>query len=162
MNPEIKQAVAIPDEEYNKLRVCAKTNGKRGYIARDKGGKMHRFFMKGQTLYGEHKVGDKLEEYEVMAMSEALKKQQEMNADNQFKTHIMNRMKSDHPDMKDEDIEANADIVCEANDTIKRLIASGTSPDVAYKLISGVLHSDDLKEHIIRELKSKSDVENKE
>jgi hypothetical protein len=168
MNPTIKQAVAIPDEEYSKLRLCAKANGKRGYLIKDKKGVMHRFFMKDNILYSEKKVDDALQEFEVMSMTEALEKQKEMNERDpnaQFKAHTMQRMRQDHPNMSDEDLEANADIVVEANESIKRLISKGIPAETAHKIITGLLHSEDLKEHIIDELKKKEAetiVENKD
>ena len=109
-------AVAIPDEEYSRLRLHARTNGKRGYMCYDKKGERHRFFMKGQKLWGQHKVGEALEDYEVMSMTEALTKQKEMEGRNPFKEDVKRRMMKDFPDMDEVDIDANVDIVAEANE----------------------------------------------
>lgn len=152
----IRNAVAIPDVEYTKLKIAAQMRGKRGYICKDKKGERHRFFMKGHELWGEHKVGDKLEEYETMSMTDALTKHKEMQS-NPFKEHIVKKLKEDRPELTDEEIDANADIVVEANETIKRLIAGGMDPKLAHTIISGVLHSEEAQDHLIKELKKKDE-----
>jgi hypothetical protein len=152
----VRNIIAIPDTEYGKLRIAAQMRGKRGYICNDKKGERHRFFMKGSELWGEHKVGDKLEAYETMSMTDALQKHKEMQS-NPFKEHIVKKLKEDRPELTDEQIDANADIIVEANETIKRLIAGGMDPKVAHTIITGVLHSEETQEHLLNELKKKDE-----
>jgi predicted Zn-dependent protease len=156
METKVKSAVAIPDAEYSQLRIHAKTNGKRGYMCWDKKGERHRFYMKGQDLYGEHKVGEALEEYEVMSMTEALQKQKEMEGRNPFKEQTKAKMRKDFPDMSEEDLDMNVDIINEANESIKRLISSGVDPKAAYQVIVGALHSDETNNLVIKELQEKA------
>lgn len=164
MQPEIRNAVALPDIEYTELKMRAKGKGKRGYTCWDKKGERHRFYMVGDVLHGEHIVNDKLETYEVMSMSEAMNKKKEMeeNNPNPFKDYIKEKMRADNPDLPDEHVEANADIVVEANETIKRLISAGVDIDVAHKLIKGVLESEEAQERIIQALDERKRAEEQE
>lgn len=147
---DTRQAVALPDTEYAAMLLKAKMAGKRGYKCYDKKGNKHRFFMKEDVLWGIHDN----KEYEVMSMTDAMAKNEEIKsrAGNAFKESVKSKMRVDFPDMSEEELDANADIVSEANEAIKRLIASGTPPDVAYKVIMGTLHSDEANNLIIKEL----------
>jgi len=146
---ETRQAVALPDAEYDAMRLKAKMRGKRGYTCFDKSGNKHKFYMKGDELYGEHNN----QEYLTMSMTEALAKKAEMEArPDSFKASTKSKMRKDFPDLSEEELNANVDIVSEANDSIKRLITAGIAPEVAYKIIMGTLHSDETNNLIIKEL----------
>jgi len=143
---ETRQAVALPDIEYDAMRLKAK---KRGYTCFDKSNNKHKFYMKGDELYGEHNN----QEYLTMSMSDALAKKAEMEErPDSFKASTKSKMRKDFPDISEEELNANVDIISEANDSIKRLITAGIAPEVAYKIIVGTLQSDETNNLIIKEL----------
>jgi hypothetical protein len=161
MEKNIIHAVAIPDKEYELALKAAKKAGRIGFYSVDKNGVRNRFYMENEKLYAEKRDdANNIIKQEVMAMSEAMKHKEAQEALQQasdpFRAHIRTKMMNDFPDLSGDALEANIDIVCEANDTIKRLIAKGTAPEVAYKLVSGILHSDDVAQVVIDGLKNKA------
>ena len=152
MEPKVEVAMAVPDEEYEKLCNQVRVSGRRGYICYDKNGILHRFYFEKRQLKAEKRYDGKKDLFEVLSMSEAMKKKKEMEENNPFRKHIISKMKEENPEWSEEDIQAKVDIVMEANESIKRLIATGIDPQVAHKIISGVLHSQEIQEHIVKEL----------
>ena len=60
-----------------------------------------------------------------------------------FKDDMVARIKKDHPDKPDEEIEAEADILTVANDVMKSLVyKAGLAPDKALNLVKSVLNGD--------------------
>jgi len=146
---------AIPDSEYDMILALAL---KKDFICKIKNDKEARFYMDNNKLYCETKIDGKV--CEVISLYEAMKIKDEIaeNSKNEFKNSVINKMISEYPDLPIEDINANADIVNEGNEAIKRLIESGLQPDIAYKIILATLHSDESNLHIINELEAKNAV----
>jgi hypothetical protein len=162
MEKNIVHAVAIPDKEYELGLKAAKKAGRIGFYSVDKRGIRNRFYMENDKLMAEKRnENNDIIKQEVMPMSEAMKHKEAQEAvqkvSDPFRAYIKDRMIKDFPDLSGDALEANIDIVCEANDTIKRLISKGTPVEVAYKLVSGILHSNEATEAVINGLKSKKE-----
>lgn len=152
MNPEVVYKMVVPDEHFVKIKQLVKDTGRIGTYITDKNGKRVRFYKKDGLIFAdERKEDDTIHTQEVIKMSEVQQVKQEHDG---FRQDTLKRIQKDHPDMPVEEQEAYADVLREANDSIKKLIASGVEPQVAYKIIESVLQD---KEIIDNTMKDKED-----
>jgi hypothetical protein len=84
----------------------------------------------------EHKEDESVFTQEVIPMSQVEDVKRQTNC---FRESLMKRLEEDMPDITQEEREAHADILTEANEAIKRLIVSGVEPKVALYIIQSVL-----------------------
>lgn len=146
--------LCIPDEHYAKIKESLKDAGRIGIYLTDKNGKRVRFYKKDGVIYAdERKDDDTVFTQEVIKMSEI---QQVQNEHSVFKQEMLKRIQADHPDMPLEEQEAYADVLREANDSIKKLIASGVEPSIAYKIIESVLQDKEIIDNTMKDNESNS------
>ena len=128
-------AIGVTDEDYKRIVVLARNAGRRGVKLTGRSGTV-RFYFKGSQLMGDsyNQTGEKVTQ-EVVNIAKLPK-------NDAFTTHLRDRLSQDHPEMSKEEVEMHADILNEANETIKRLIEAGIAPDVAHKIVCAALKED--------------------
>ena len=142
MTPEFVHRMCVPDEHFAKIQEQLKDSGRIGVYLTDKNGKRVRFYNKKGVIYAdEKKEDDSIFTQEVIRMSDIQTVENDCNV---FRTEMLKRLGLDHPDMTNEDKETFADILKEANESIKKLITSGVEPNVAYKIIESVLQDKEI------------------
>lgn len=142
MNPEFVHRLCVPDEHYGKIKESLKDAGRIGIYLTDKNGKRVRFYKIEGVIYAdERKEDDSIFTQEVIKMSDIQKVSNDHDA---FRKEMMKRLEADHPNMAQEEREAYADVLREANDSIKKLIAGGMEPSLAYKIIESVLNDKEI------------------
>jgi N-methylhydantoinase A/oxoprolinase/acetone carboxylase beta subunit len=62
-----------------------------------------------------------------------------MGSKDKYRSKIEERVKEDFPDMTSEEVKAHADVLNEANESVKRLIDNGMPKALAVKLISMIV-----------------------
>lgn len=155
METSQRHAVALTDEDYSRIDSLAKKKGKIGIKLTDKKGVVNRFYRKDKILWCDQRRDDgSIFTQECMKMSDIQKTQRAP-----FANHIKEKLKADHPTMSAEEIDAYADIISEANESIKRLIASGVEPDVAHKIITEAMRGKEIIDNVNKneEKKEKED-----
>lgn len=138
-NPTL--GVAIPDADYIRILDILKTKNSVKLTNKDKIEK--KFYVKGTTLYADSWADTTKVTEEVFKQSELAQQYS-----NTFRESIRQRMIRDHPEWSAEEVEANADIIDEANETIKRLIASGIDYTVAVGVVKHTLISNNIENEI--------------
>lgn len=129
--------MCVPDEHFSRIQEMLKDAGRIGIYLTHKDGTRVRFYHKdGKTFADERKDDNSVFTQEVIPASEieAVKRQH-----SSFREELMKRLVVDFPDDTDEEREAHADVLTEANEAIKRLILSGVEPKVALYIIQSVL-----------------------
>ena len=146
--PTPMKGMALPDEEYEKIEHILKK--KTNIRLTNTAGVEVNFFFKDKVLYGEHK--DHTVE-EVFKLS-TVQQQQQRDDPNSFRNLVKARMTAEQPDWSEEKIELNADIISEANESVRRLVDMGVEYKVAVAIVKHTLKSKDIEEEIndIREL----------
>lgn len=141
--PDIKQGMGIDDSDYDRIYAKARKANTTGIFVKNSNGIIYRFYMKGKTLYTAYKdsTENKMIVAEVFKKSEVLKSEKD-----NFKQSMMNRLHNDFPDMSMEEKEYRADLLTEANETIKNLIKGGMNPEIAHKVVVELLQSRDKTE----------------
>ncbi len=137
--PDTRLILCLPDEHLDRIKTLLEDelNKKNGYIhLKDKHDVLHKFYKDGEGIYAERDDNGKVLIQPVISMSEANKVKEQQRP---FKEKLVERIKSDFPDKTVEEIEQDADILNEANESIKKLIASGVAPSVARSIIMSVL-----------------------
>lgn len=132
-------AIGVSDSDYKQIMARVKACGRRGVTLTGRSGPVH-FHLKGKELYGDVSdlSGNKITR-EVVNIDKIPKT-------TEFKVSIKDRLREDHPDMSDEMVEANADIINEANETIKRLMTIGIEPEMAARIVITALKEENLRE----------------
>ena len=131
--------LCLPDDHKQKIidLLESEENKANGYVhLTDKHGVVMKFYYNQGNLWADRADGEHVIQQPVITMSEAQKVKQ---AQRPFKEKAIERMKAEFPEKTPEQIEQDADILNEANESIKRLIAAGVAPSVARKIISNVL-----------------------
>jgi hypothetical protein len=157
--------LCLPDEHIERILdlLDNEANKKTGFIhLTDKNSVVHKFFKQGTTLIAERDDNGKPMAQPVISISEAKKMRE---AQRPIKEKITERILSDFPEKTKEEVEADADILAEANESIKKLIASGVAPSVARKIIASVLDCEKAitsPEELAELMKSVEEAEHKE
>jgi hypothetical protein len=126
-------ALCVPDDHYERIVKLIDESEASETLLKDKAGITQRFYRDGDEIFADKEESDgNVLKQKVMTMSEA---QKMANKDN-YRMKIESRVKEDFPDMSEEDIKAHADVLNEANESVKRLIANGMPKAMAVKLIS--------------------------
>lgn len=136
--------IGLPDEEYAKIFEAAKKN-RHGVKLKNAKGLEVRFFVKDKKLFGEDKKGNV---QECMSMSDAMADSRNPESPQSFRSYIHTRLRREHPDMPDDVVDIYADILDEANNSIKSLIAMGVDATVASTMIVKALTEDGADEII--------------
>jgi len=132
-----KHAVALTDEDYSRIDELVRKNGKRGVKLTDKKGVVNRFYRNDGLLYSDQLGKDgSVFTQECMKLSDIQNTQKAP-----FESAMKQKLKADYPTMTQEEVDAYADIIAEANESIKRLIASGVQPQMAHGVITDALRS---------------------
>lgn len=135
-----KKGMAIPDKEYKEICKHLQNAGRIGIYLKDKKGNTHRFYKKDKDIFCVvmDKEGNKTE-CEVFKMSDIIKQQEAMRKNSPFIQSIKQKLKEDFPDMSEDEIDANTDIIEHAGQTRQRLMAAGLTQDHADKIIMTAL-----------------------
>lgn len=155
METSQRHAVALTDEDYSRIDSLAKKKGRIGIKLTDKNGVVNRFYRKDGLLWCDQRKQDgSIFTQECMKMSEIANAQRAP-----FANAMKEKLKADHPSMTPEEIDAFADIIAEANESIKRLIASGVEPDIAHKIITEAMRGKEIIDNVNKneEKKEKED-----
>ena len=138
-----KPAIAIRDEEYNKIvDGLKKTNV---LSLKNTDGNIYSFYWKKKDLFCS--VNGKQDmEMEVMPQSIALKNQL-----GSFQSSVKQQIQKDNPNLTDDVAEAYADIMTEANESIKRLMEQGYSPSVAREIVGRILENEEELDKLVQE-----------
>lgn len=150
-----RHAVALTDEDYSRIDSLAKKKGRIGIKLTDKNGVVNRFYRKDGLLWCDIRKDDgSIFTQECMKMSDIAQARKAP-----FANAMKQKLKEDHPSMTAEEVDAYADIIAEANESIKRLIASGVEPDVAHKIITEALKGKEIVDNVNKneEKKEKED-----
>jgi Fe2+ transport system protein FeoA len=141
--------IALPDHEYHKLIEILKNQ--RSVKLKNTQGVETKFYYRNGKLVGDTYKGLVRQTSEVFNINE-LARQEE----NSFLNITRRRMKADHPEWSEEEVEAQADVINEANETIKRLMTMGVDYKVAVGVVKHTLNSDTIEQEVeeIRKLLS--------
>ena len=133
--------MGIRDEEYNKI---VKQLKKESIVSlKNTDGNIYTFFFKGKDLHC-CVNGEPTTMMEVMKQSDVFKQQMKG-----FQSHMSKQIKADNPTMKEEVVEAYADVITEANESIKNLINGGIEPAMAKALVSKILENHEELDEIL-------------
>ncbi len=129
-------ALCVPDDHYERIVKLIDESETSETLLKDRAGITQRFYRDGDEIFADKEESDgNVLKQRVMTMSEAEK----MATKDKFRMKIENRVKEDFPDMSEEEVKAHADVLNEANESVKRLIAGGMPKAVAVKLISMIV-----------------------
>jgi hypothetical protein len=131
--------LCLPDDHKKRIEdmLDNELNKENGYIhLKDKHGVVMKFYRNGGNLWADRADGKDVIPQPVIGMSEAGEFQKNARP---FKESVVERIKNDFPDKPMEEVEQDADILNEANESIKKLIASGVAPSLARKIIMSCL-----------------------
>ena len=135
-------AMGLLEEDYQRIsrmarksRIGVRLMGKNGPV---------RFYYKDGQLYGDQRDKEgKVFTQPCVNMAEAMKQQKAATESGPkelpFKAAVLPRIRADHPDWTDEEVDAFADIIAEANESMKRLLASGVEEQLAANLVGEAL-----------------------
>jgi len=158
--------LCLPDEHIERVNGLLddelKNNNNYFIHLTDKNKVVHKFYRQGEKLIAERDDNGKPLFQPVISMSEANKIKESQRP---FKDKLVERIKTDFPEKSNEEIEQDADILAEANESIKKLIASGVAPSIARKIIMSVLEGSapsENPEDLAEFIKSNVDGEEKE
>lgn len=127
---------AIDDWEYDRIKVLAKEK-KRGIKLKNSTGEYYRFYYKGADLMSDLRMPDgSIQTSEVFKKSDVMKEQKDT-----FKQQMVEKIAEKNPDVPAEVTEVYADIMVEANESIKNLIRKGIDPKQAYNIVMGILRN---------------------
>jgi hypothetical protein len=142
--------MCIPDEHFSRIQELLKD--KKSMKLKDAKGQESKFYYHTDgTLMADRWTDENtLVQQEVIKMSEIPALQHSINT-RPFRENMIFKLKQDFPDMKPEDVEVHADILAEANESIKKLIASGVPPNVASQIIQDVLADKKLLDELTKE-----------
>lgn len=130
-----KSGVAIQDADYDQIISMCRKNGKRGVTLENSNGQIWWFRLENGDLHAKIRNQDGS-----VTNSEVFKKSVVMSQQSTpFRETMRQRLRADHPDMSPEEIDINADLLTEANDSIKTLIQSGVDPAVAQAVVKEAL-----------------------
>jgi hypothetical protein len=155
METSQRHAVALTDEDYSRIDGLVRKKGGRGIKLTDKKGVVNRFYRKDKLLWCDQvKADSSIFTQECMKMSDIANAQKAPFAD-----AMKEKLKADHPTMTAEVVNAYADVIAEANESIKRLISSGVEPEVAHKIITEALRGKEIIDNVNKneEKKEKED-----
>ena len=133
--------MGLPDDEYKKVLELLKKN--RSVRLTNTKGEEHKFYMKNGELHSDYYVGLVRHTREVFNVSELAKQDH-----NSFRNLTRRRMKADHPEWDDAELDAQADVISEANETIKRLMSMGVAYEVAVGVVKHTLNSPNIEEEV--------------
>ena len=131
--------LCLPDDHKSNIvkMLESEENKKNGFVhLTDKNGIVMKFYYNQGNLWADRADGEQVISQPVITMTEAENFQRSQRP---FKEKLVERMTHEFPEKTPEQIAQDADILNEANESIKRLIASGVAPSVARKIISNVL-----------------------
>lgn len=135
-----KKGMAIPDAEYKEIVNRLANAGRIGIYLKDNKGNTHRFYKKDKDIFCVVRdKDDNKQECEVFKMSDIIKQQEAMRKNSPFIQSIKQKLKEDFPDMTEEEIDANTDIIEHAGQTRQRLMKAGLTQEEADKIITCAL-----------------------
>lgn len=142
MNPTVENIykMCVPDSHYERIIEMINESKTEIYLTHKSGNRV-KFYLKDEKLYADEEKDDSIFTQEVIKMS-SIDQVKRDNSD--FKNEMIKKIENDNPNMLQEDKEALADILYEANESIKKLIASGVQPNVAKQIIEAVLNDKDI------------------
>lgn len=156
-------AMCVPDEHYVKIEEMVKADDNGHIYLGDKSGCTVKFYLLDGKLMSEKEEtdGNKLVQ-RVITMTD-VKKLQESQIPMADK--IATKLKEDFPEQDEETIKAHSEVLAEANNSIKNLVASGVPMALAKEIIMSIM--DGTKEWtedlIVEYIKEKtSEIENNE
>lgn len=138
METSYTPAVALTDDDYSRIVDLVLKAGKRGVTLTNVKNVTMRFYYKKDR---KQLWGDTINKDGTVVTTEVFKQSEVTGGKqlNPYKESVKSKMKEDHPDWTEEELDFNADICAEANNSIKRLIEGGVDPNTAYNIIMATL-----------------------
>lgn len=130
------RGLTLPDDQFSRLNELLKSQKAIHITNRDM--VPHTFTLKDGKVVA---LKDGEDEEMIVIPESATKDLKEKHKD--FKEHITSRIRTDFPEMNDEQVERDADVLNEANEAIKRLIVAGVPIEVAKRVIFSVLSTEE-------------------
>ena len=137
MSASTAYAMCVPDEHYVKIEEMVKAD-ENGYVyLGDKSGCTVKFYLLDGKLMSEKEEtdGNKLVQ-RVITMTD-VKKMQE--AQIPMADKIATKLKEDFPEQDEATIKAHSEVLAEANESIKKLVASGIPLAVAKEIVMSMM-----------------------
>lgn len=138
ITPQVEHVykMVVPDDHYDRLWEIVEKDKNKSVAISDKNKVLHQFYFKDGKLYADREMDGAKQQNEVIKMSDVPKVK---GKHSDFREYIVKRLKADYPNESEEFISEHADVLYEANESIKKLIASGVPPQVAQRIIQSVL-----------------------
>jgi hypothetical protein len=145
--------LTVPDDKYDSLFARVETEP---VSIADKNGVVQTFYRQGTKLYADRdNDGTPLTQKVIRKSEEEAYKNRKP-----FKDSIKDRLRKDFPEYDEANLEAHADVLGQANESIKRLIQAGISPANAVKIVLNILDNQDKfesPEQIVELIKEKEE-----
>ena len=132
----METAIALPDEHYQMMEDILKRAGRKGKWMKDRSGVWMKFYLSKGKITAHKRIEGGYKKMDVLKLSDA---QQHQVQANPIREDIRTRIKNDNTNMTDEELDATADILTEANETIKRLVKNGVDINTATRIVQVAL-----------------------
>jgi hypothetical protein len=135
--PTTAYAMCVPDEHYVKIEEMVKADENGHVYLGDKSGCTVKFYLFDGKLMSEKEEtdGNKLVQ-RVITMTDVKKLQE---AQTPMADKIATKLKEDFPEQDEETIKAHSEVLAEANNSIKNLVASGVPMALAKEIIMSIM-----------------------
>ena len=135
--PTTAYAMCVPDEHYVKIEEMVKADENGHIYLGDKSGCTVKFYLLDGKLMSEKEEtdGNKLVQ-RVITMTDVKNLQE---AQIPMVEKIATKLKEDFPDKDEETIKAHSEVLAEANNSIKNLVASGIPLTVAKEIVMSIM-----------------------
>jgi hypothetical protein len=153
MSSEQTYILTVPDDKYDSLFARVETEP---VSIADKNGVVQTFYRQGNNLYADRDNDGKPLSQKVIRKSE----EEKYKNRKPFKESIKERLRKDFPEYDEANLEAHADVLGQANESIKRLIQAGISPANAVKIVLNILDNQEKfesPEQIVELIKEKEE-----
>jgi hypothetical protein len=128
-------AITLLPDEYKRIAKLAR-GSRIGVICNHKAGRFRFYFKDGEMFADIRDKDNNIKTYPVVDMEKAKEMERTEGTQNDlFKNSVLPKIRADHPDWTEEEVECLADMLNEANGSIKRLIMQGIDPVMAQKIV---------------------------
>lgn len=133
--PSFLHGFILPDDKVFGLEQKLKNEE---YILIQSGnGTNYKFYYEDDIMYAVN-IDDESIKHKIIKESD---RESVENKHKSFRNHLKNRIKNDFPEMPEEQLNQDADILSEANESIKNLMLKGIPSEIAKEIIMIVLQT---------------------
>lgn len=138
--------MGLMDEDYQRIARMARKS-RIGVRLQDKVGPVRFYYKAGQLFADRRDASNNITTQPCVNVKDVLEQQGRANAtaategtqNDLFKNAVLPKIREDHPDWTEEEVDAVADIMNEANGSMKRLILTGVDEQLAARLVAEAL-----------------------